>query len=151
MLLRKLMIQQRCVKHQRGIEFDMRVSYLMIPFLLSYHLSYGGAVNKKESIQGNMMCDACYSVKGELVKTTKFSLLSSDKKYTIIEMKNGDVYVHDGDLILGPVGLEIEIVASPSLDSFPPELRSVYSHATTAIKVNILSFPSGIEGIRFTP
>lgn len=104
------------------------------------HLAYGVAENNQEPSQSNIICDTCYSVKGELVKTTKFSLLSSGKKYTIIEMKNGDVYVHDGDLILGPVGLEIEIVASPGLDRFPPELRSVYSHATTATIMSNLWF-----------
>ena len=128
-----------------------KVFYMIMPLLLSCYMLDGEAESGKKSVENDETCNACYSVNGELSRTTKFSVISSDRRYTIIEMKNGDVYVYDGNLTLGPVGVEIEMIVKPGLGSFPSELRSTYSHAATAIRVDILSFPSGIEGIRFTP
>ena len=122
---------------------------LLIAIVLFGSVIHKGAASGGDPV--SLSCDDCYSIRGELKRTTKFSVLSSDALYTIIELSNGQTYVSADDLTLGPVSAEVEIVARHGLDRFPRELQRVYKNASTAETVKVLSYPAGLEALRVTP
>jgi hypothetical protein len=80
---------------------------------------------------------------------TKLQLGDQDKVFTVLTLTDDRVFVlTEAKVLIGPVGTEVEILVPKDVQILPQEINALYPSAINAIKVNVLSMPTGKNGIR---